>query len=146
MLRDDIQNLINKALKEGDKERLSVLRYLLSQIKYKEIDKKENLGNEEVIALLRKEAKKRKEELEIFDKSGRHDLSDKCRYEIKTISEFLPAALSDQELEGIIDKIAADFEQIKNPGMIIKKVIEETKGKAEPSQIAALVNKKFNKK
>ena len=74
MIKDELQKLMHQALKNHEKERLGVLRYLLSQIQYKEINSGKPVSDEDVVLLLRGEIKKRNESIELFQKGGRQDL------------------------------------------------------------------------
>jgi|SRR3989344_4908076 len=146
MIKDDIQNLVYKALKEHDKIRVDVLRFLLSQIKYKEIDLRKNITDEETVILLRQEIKKRRESIDLFRKGNREDLVKSNEGEIKVIEEFLPPSLPDIEINKLIDDILKKSEGPVHPGKLIGQIIGLTKGKADGSKIAELVNKKINKK
>ncbi|OGG03590.1 hypothetical protein A2W14_03370 [Candidatus Gottesmanbacteria bacterium RBG_16_37_8] len=145
MIKDDILKLIHKYLKEHNKERVGCLRYLLSQIKYKEIDLKKDITDEETYELLRKEVKKRREAIELFQKGNRPDLVLANLSEIKIIEEFLPPALPEEEIIKIIDDILAKSEGESHPGKIIGMVMSLSKGRAEGGIIAKLVQQKLNK-
>src|SRR3989338_7235233 len=119
MIRDEIQKLIHKSLKENDRQRVDCLRYLLSQIKYQEIDLKKDMTDEETVELLRKELKKRREAIELFQKGNRQDLVSANQKEIKIIEEFLPKALSEEEIIKIIDDVLAKSAGETHPGKII---------------------------
>lgn len=91
MIKQKIQANIIKSLKSKDEKTLSVLRYLSSQIKYKEIDKKQDLSDEEVVQLIRKQIKKLNEAAEIFQRGERGDLATQNKEQIKTLSAYLPS-------------------------------------------------------
>lgn len=91
MIKNDIQMAINNALKAGNKAELEALRFIMSQIKYEEIAKQKELTDEEVIALMQREIKKRKEAVEMFKKGNRDDLVKNEEAQIAAVRKFLPA-------------------------------------------------------
>lgn len=143
MLKKDIENSIKRALKERNSDRLRVLRFILSQIKYKEIDKSSDLTDEEIVTLLLSEVKKRREAITLFKKGNRQDLVDREEKDIKVIKEYLPPPLSEEELKAIIDKTIKSVENNANPGKIIGQVLNQVKGRADGTTIARLVNEKI---
>lgn len=145
MIKDEIQNQINTALKAGNKERVNVLRFVLSQIKYKEINSQKNITDEETINVMRSEIKKRHEAIEMFKKGNRQDLVEQNQKEIVIIEEFLPASIPDAKLNKIIDGILQKNQEINQPGKIIGMVIAQVKGLAEPSKISQIVLQKLKK-
>lgn len=146
MIKDEIQSQTNIALKKGDKERVTVLRFLTSQIKYKEINSGKDATDDDTVHILRGEIKKLNESIVMFAKGNRNDLVDKNKKEIEIIKEFLPADLPDVEINKIIDDIIGKSELGVHPGKIIGLTISETKGKADPGKIAMLVNQKLKNK
>jgi len=145
MIKDDIQSEIFKSLKQGNKERVNVLRYVLSQIKYREINTQKDITDEETVSVLRQEIKKRNEAIEMFKKGSRQDLVEQNQNEIAIIREYLPPSLSDSELNKIINDILKESEVPVHTGKLIGLVIGKTKGRAEPGRIAQLVNQKLAK-
>ena len=143
MIKEEIQNQINTALKAGNKERVNTLRFVLSQIKYKEIDSLKEITDDETISVLRQELKKRNEAIEMFKKGSRQDLVEQNQNEIAIIEEFLPASLSDTEINKIIDDVLKKSGNHVNPGKIIGMVVGLTKGRADGGKIAQLVNQKL---
>lgn len=143
MIKDDIQQAINSALKEGRKVDLKALRFVMSQIKYEEIAKQEELTDEEVISLIQKEVKKRKEAIELFKKGNRNDLVTDEEAQIKIIQKFLPQQLSEEELGKIIDEAISGMQGEKNIGKIIGAVIGKVKGKADGSTVSFLIRQKL---
>lgn len=143
MIKNEIQLAINNALKAGNKVELDALRFVISQIKYEEIAKQKELTDEEVVTLMQKEVKKRKEAVEMFRKGNRADLVENEEAQIKAIQKFLPQQLSMQELDKIIDEIIISAAGDKNMGKIIGLVMAKTKGKADGSAVSNLVRQKL---
>lgn len=143
MIKEDIQKRILVSLKEKKETELKVLRFVLSEIKYSEINKQKDLTDEEVIGLLQKEVKKRNESIEMFKKGGRLELVVDEQKQIKIIEEYLPKQMSDEELSQIIADIFAITEDKSNTGKLIGMVILKVKGKADGNRVAALVKEKI---
>lgn len=143
MLQVTIQNDITAALKGGKQTELKVLRFVMSEIKYAEINKKQNLTDEEVIALLQKEMKKRQEAIEMFRKANRTDIISDEEAQIAVIQKYLPKGLSEQELSKIIDEIVEQNKSNPQMGKIIGAVMSQVKGRADGAKVAAIVKNKL---
>lgn len=145
-LRDKIQKEITEALKKQERLRLEVLRFLYAQIQNKEIDKRrEELTDEEVVALINNQIKKLEEGLVLFEKGKREDLVEKTKGEIEILRGYLPAQLSDKELEKEIERTIAENPSISQPGPLIGICVKALAGKADNKKIAQLVMKKLNR-
>jgi hypothetical protein len=144
MIKDDIQQRILTALKEGKKTELKVLRYISSQIKYEEINKQKELTDEETVTLLQKELKKREEAIEMFKKGKRDDLVADEEKQLIVIRGYLPKQLSADELNKIIDEVISASSQETNMGKIIGLVMAKVKGRTSGAIVANLVKQKLN--
>ena len=144
MIRDDIQKAIFTNLKEGKAMEVKVLRFILSEIKYAEIAKQKDLTDEEAVAVLQKEVKKRKEAIEMFKKGERFDLVTDEEAQLVIIAQYLPKQLPVEELNKIIDSVIAEIGDKSNMGKIIGAVMGRVKGQADGSQVAQLVKQKLN--
>ncbi len=144
MIKQQLQSDQIAALKAGDKAKLNVLRYIVAQIKNKEIDSRQDLTDEEVVQILRKQVKELQEANEGFAKGGRQDLVDENNSQITIISAYLPAELSDEHLEAEMDKLIADNQEAiqKNPKSIIGICMNALRSKASPARISALLKQK----
>ena len=140
MIKQDIEKAIISALKGKRKLDLKALRFILSQIKYAEIDKRNSLYDEEIVTLIQKEIKKRKEAVEIFRKGNRDELVKEEEEMIKIIEKYLPKQLSDEELEKIIKQIISSSKET-HPGKIIGLVIKKVKGRSDGKRVSELVKK-----
>lgn len=143
MIKNDIQQAINTALKAGNKTELNALRFVLSQIKYEEIAKQKELTDTEAVSLLQKEVKKRKEAIEMFKKGKRDDLVENEVSQIEVIQKYLPQQLSENELSKIIDEVIISLGVEKNIGKIIGLVMEKTERRADGSMTSKLVKQKL---
>ncbi|MBI5643207.1 MAG: GatB/YqeY domain-containing protein [Deltaproteobacteria bacterium] len=132
-LRDDIAKEVGVALKAGQKEKLSTLRMLLSAVKYKEIDQKRPLNDEEVQQVVGTLIRQRYDSIEQFRKGGRIDLVEKEEGEVAVLKAYLPPQLSIEELRELIKKIAAEVgaTEQKDMGKLMKAVMPHVKGKAD---------------
>ncbi len=141
-LKEKLLSDMKGALKARDSLRLSTIRGLISEIKYKEIEIRQEVGDEEIISLVATQIKKRKEASALFEKGGREDLKDKEDQEKVILQEYLPEQVSEDELRTRIQKVIADVEAQgpKDMGKVMKTVIPEFKGRAESGLIKNLVS------
>jgi len=146
MLLQKLQEEMKAAMKSGNKDRLSTIRMLISEIKKVQIDTKKELSDEEIIQILQRYVKQRKEALEQYKKANREDLAQKEEKEIQIVQEFLPQPLSEEELRKIIDETISQLNatSIKDMGKVIKAVMEKVKGRAEGSVVSSLVKEKLS--
>lgn len=144
MLGKKIREDMIKSLKEGKKTELKVLRFVISEIKYEEIDKKRELTDEEIISLLQKELKKRKEAVDLFKKGNRDDLIKDEEDQIYIINRYLPEQMGEVEIVSVVEDIIASSNE-KNIGVLIGLVMLQLKGKASGSVVARIVKEKILK-
>jgi uncharacterized protein YqeY len=129
MLRQQLQEEQIAALKAGEKEKLNALRYIVSQIKYKEIEKQSELGEEEVVSIIRKQIKELNESIEMAQKQNRPDLVEENQRQV--------------ELEAEVQKLVESNKDAidKNAKAIIGIAMGTLKSKADPSRIQATLRK-----
>jgi hypothetical protein len=139
---------INAELKASmlarDAERTGALRMLKSAIGYAQIEKKvEPLPDAEVLAVVQKEAKRRRDSIEEFDKGGRAELADKERAELKVLEAFLPKALSPEELEALVIAAIAETGATskKDMGVVMKAAQAKAAGRAEGRLLSQVVGR-----
>jgi uncharacterized protein YqeY len=132
---------IKKALKDGEKQKLTVLRGLKSDIKYRQIEKGEELTDGDVIAVLSSSRKKRHESIEQFEKGNRADLVEKEKFELTIIAGYLPEQLSEEKLTEIIRKAIEETgaDSPAKMGLVMKVVMPQVKGQADGKVINRLV-------
>jgi uncharacterized protein YqeY len=142
MIKQKIQQNIISALKSKDGKTLSVLRYLMSQIQNKEIDKKKELSDEEIFQLIRKQIKDLKEAAEMFQRGHREDLVSQNKEQINILSTYLPPELSSEELQEEIKKIVEKNKNLyqQNPKVLIGICVKELRSKADPKKIMDILN------
>jgi len=140
-LEDRIKSDTTEAIKAHDSLRADTLRGVLSGIHNEEIAlhaKSEELDDSVVQSVLQKEAKKRKEAIDIYTKAGRDDLAKKEKDELDIISTYLPAQLNEDELLEIVKK-AVETEGGDNFGKVMQKVMKEVGGRAEARLVTEIV-------
>lgn len=131
------------AMKSKDVVRVGTIRLLISEFKNAQIDlraKGEELTTDICLKILNREAKKRKESIDLFAKSGRTDLVDSETAELEIIEEYLPKQMSEDELEIIVKGVVSELSD-KNFGNAMKAVMERVKGQADGKIISDLVKK-----
>ena len=143
MLRQTIIDQMKQAMKARQGDKLSVLRFLLSEIKNVEIDAKHELNDSEIITLLRTEVKRRKEAIDQYRAGGRNDIVDKEVAELAIIDVFLPAQMSQQAIEQIVTDTIT-----QNPnldfGQIMRQVMAATQGQADGKLVSTIVRSKLS--
>ena len=143
LLKQIDEDLI-KALKGGDKEKTLTLRGLKSDIRYYTIDKKiKDASDDDVIAVLSRAAKKRRDSIEQFKLGKRDDLVAKESNELSIIEAYLPAKMSAEDLEQIIKDTIAEVgaETTSQMGLVMKAVMPKVAGQADGKEIKDIVTK-----
>ena len=147
-LHQKISDNLKEAMKAGQEFEVGVFRFLLSALHNKEIEKKGKglepvLSDSEVIEVLIKEAKKRKESIEAYTKGARSDLAEKETKELEIIKKYLPEQLGEEEIEKIvkaaIEKTGA--KEIKDFGKVMAEAMKELRGKADASLVSEITKK-----
>lgn len=134
------------AMKAGKKDELAVLRMLSSEAKNKRIEAKvDEITDDQMLEVLGSAKKRRIEAADTYDKGGRAELAEKERAEIEVIERYLPAQLSDEELEKVVtDAIAkTGASSPKDMGKVIGMVMGQVKGQADGSRVSAMVKGKL---
>ncbi len=149
MVLEKIQSDLREAMKAKDEAHVSALRFLLAQIKNKEIElfgQGKELTDEEVMSVIQKQAKERKESIEAFKKAGRDDLVGKEEAELLVLSIYLPQQLSPEELEKIIREVIASLGATSGAdfGKVMGQVMGKVKGRADGNMVTKLVKEKLD--
>lgn len=131
------------AYKNGDSEKVSVLRLLKSQLKNLEIEQKAELSDGDVIRVIKREIKQREDSSLEFDKGGRPELAEKDRQEILVLKYYLPEQLSDDRIMAIAEAKIKELgiKDQSQKGRLIGAVMQETKGLADGSRVVEIVNR-----
>jgi uncharacterized protein YqeY len=141
-LRDQISEDLMSAMKAKETDRLSVLRMMKAAIRNKEIDLRQDLDNAQVQQVLLTMIRQRKDSVEQFSKGGRANLSDKEAAEIKVIEQYLPAAVTDEEISSAIESVIAETNatSLKDMGKVMKACMARFSGRPiDGSKVSELV-------
>lgn len=145
MITDSINRLIAEAMKARDEVRLSTLKMLLSALNYAKIEKQHDLSPEEENEVVSKEAKKRKDAIEAFDKAGAKDRVEAEKAELAILQEFLPKEITEQELKRIVDDTSGEVgaEGAGDFGKLMGAVMVKVRGRADGGKVSEIVRKKL---
>jgi len=135
---------LNTARKAQDKGRVTLLGTIISEVKNREIELKRDLTDDDVIDVLRRGIKKRRESIEMYDKGARGDLAAVERTEAEALGTYMPAAVGDDEIRAAV-KVAIDG-GAANVGAVMGKVMSQFKGRAEGGTINAIVREELSKR
>ncbi len=142
MLRKQIREDFLIALKARETKRADALRGLEASLKQVEVDTRKELSDDDVIKILRSEAKKREESIELYKRGNRQDLADKEQYELDLIHTYLPAQMPREEIEKLVDQAKAELGDEANFGQIMQKTMAMVAGKAEGKLVSEVVRSK----
>ena len=137
---------MKEAMKSKDSVKLGTIRGVISAVKNQEIDLKKELSEEEILTIVSREVKKRKEAAVLYEKGNRPELKDKEIQEMKILQTYLPEQVSEKDLRRRIQEVIAETgaEGMKDFGKIMKTLVPEFKGKADNSLIKELANEYLN--
>lgn len=145
-LRDRINQDLTAAMKAREAERLSVLRMMKTAIKNKEIESLAELDDLQAAQVLSTLIKQRKDSIEQFNRGGRSELAEKEAAEIKIIEQYLPAAVSDAEIEAVVDEVvrATGASSPKDVGSVMKQCMARFAGKrVDGKKVSDLVKRRL---
>lgn len=145
-LKEKLLAEMKEALRSKDTLRLNTIRSVISAIKNQEIDQRKDLEEEEILSLVTREVKKRKEASALFKEGGRTDLMKKEDQEMMILQAYLPEQVSEEDLRKRIQEVIAETgaEGMKDFGKIMKVLVPEFKGKADNSVIKELAGDYLN--
>ena len=144
-MRERILNDLVAAMKNKDKETLAVLRMVKGAIQLEEINKKQELNDEDVIAVLSKQIKTRKESMLEFEKAGRTDLLEQTSKEVEILNKYMPEQLSEEEVLKVIDEAFNELkpEKPSDMGKLMGFLTPKLKGKADMSFVSKTIKEKL---
>jgi uncharacterized protein len=144
-LKEKITNDMKDALRAGDKPRLSVIRLILAAVKQREVDERISLDDAQVLAVLDKMLKQRRDSVTQFEKGNRQDLADQELSEIKLIQSYLPAQLSDTELDRLVVDAIKDSAatSIKDMGKVMSLLKPKVQGRADMGAVSGRIKTKL---
>jgi len=141
-----LTNDMISAMKAKDKETLGVIRMVKGAVQLEEINKKKKLEDDDIIAIISKQIKMRKESIEEFKKGNREDLIAQTEFEMEILNKYLPVQLSDEELTKIVDEAITKVgaKEVSDMGKIMKELIPLIKGKADMGRVNSLIKEKLS--
>ncbi|MDH5470440.1 MAG: GatB/YqeY domain-containing protein [Gammaproteobacteria bacterium] len=144
-IKDRIQQDMKDAMRAKDKARLGTIRLILAAIKQREVDERIELDDEQVIVVLDKMAKQRRESISQFEQAGRDDLIAQENFELGIIQPYLPEALGEDELNALIDAAmaATGANSIKDMGKVMGQLKPKIQGRADMSAVSALIKSRL---
>ena len=140
-LKERVQEDMKAAMKARDTARLSAIRLLMAAVKQKEVDERIELDDTQVLAVLDKMLKQRRESIAQFESAGRTDLAEKEAAEAAIIQTYLPAALSPAELDALIDATitATGAAGVRDMGKVMAAIKAQAQGRADMSEVSARI-------
>ncbi len=134
-----------EAMKNHEKERLTVIRMVKAALKQEQIDHKKEINDDLLIDVVNKQIKMRKDSITEFEKGNRQDLIDKTQAEINVLLEYLPEQLSSEEIMKVIDEIFAEVkpEGPKDMGKVMGMAQGKLKGKADMKEVSTIIKEKL---
>lgn len=138
-LTDELKN----AMKNKDQLRKNVITMIRADIKQIEVDKRVELTDDDVIDIISKQAKQRRDSIEEFEKGGREDLVEQAKQEVNVLMEYLPEQLSEEEIETIIKEVVTETgaTSMKDMGKIMAAAMPKLKGRADGKVVNQIVRK-----
>ena len=149
MLKDKLREELRQAMLAKDELKTSVLRLLLSAISYYETNKGGagyEATDEDVLSVIEKEVKQRRDSIEQFEKGGRQELADKEKKELEMLQAYLPEQMGEEELRKIIDETlsATGAKTIQDMGKVMGTLMPKIKGKADAGLVSKIVREKLS--
>jgi uncharacterized protein len=144
-LKPQLTSDMKSSMKSGDKHRLGVVRLILAAIKQIEVDERIELDNTRILAVLDKMTKQRRESISHYSAAGREDLVAVEQSEIEIIQEYLPEALSDAEINDIVEKSITDTgaASIKDMGKVMGLLKPQLQGRADMGKVSQLIKSRL---
>lgn len=136
-----LQEDMKSSMRAKDQQRLTTIRMILAGIKQKEIDSQTNLSDSDMLALLSKMAKQRREAIDQYSKAGRDDLAEKEKQEITIIEHYLPKPLSEDEVKAIIEAAIKECgaSSMQDMGKVMGQIKSKLTGQADMGLVSRIV-------
>lgn len=145
-LKDEILEDIKNAMRAKDKARLGVLRMITSAIKQKEVDERVELSHDDVMAILEKMIKQRRDAITQYEQGGRPELAEKENSEVQVIQQYMPEQLSDTEIDSILTAAIEETgaSSMKDMGKLMGIIKPKVQGRADMKSVSAKVKEKLS--
>ena len=144
-LKSQITEVLTATMRAKEMDKLTVIRGLQAAIKQIEVDERNELDDAQVLAVIEKQIKQRKESIKAFEGAGREDLASKEQAELEVLSQFLPEAMTEEELDSMIAQTIAAQEatSMKDMGKVMNSLRPIIAGRADPAQVSAKIKAKL---
>lgn len=140
-LKQQLTDDMKAAMRDKDKARLGVVRLALAAIKQREVDERIELDDTQVLAVLDKMVKQRRDSVKQYEEAGRQELADQESYEISVLQEYLPAALSDDEIDALIKAAieSSGAESMQDMGKVMGVIKPQVQGRADMGAVSGRI-------
>lgn len=144
-LKDQISDTLKNVMRAKEMATVTVIRSLQAAIKQIEVDERIELDDQHVLSVIEKQIKQRKESVKAFEGAGRLELAEKEQAEIAVLSQFLPAAMTEEELDLLIEQTisAQNATSIKDMGKVMNSLRPIIAGRADPAQVSSKIKAKL---
>lgn len=145
-LKDKITEDMKSAMRAKDTARLGAIRLLQAAIKQREVDERIELDDGQVLETIERMLKQRRDSISQYEAANRHDLADVEKFEVGVLQEYLPVALTDEEIEGILVRVIADVAaaSVKDMGKVVAAVRPLVLGRADMGKVSAMIKAKLS--
>ncbi len=145
-LKEKLMEDLKTSMKEKDTLRKNTITMVRASIKQFEVDERVDADDDQILKIISKQLKEKKNSIEDFKRGDRQDLVDQTNAEMEILQEYLPEQLSDEELEEIVKKVISDkgYSSMKDMGNLMKDVMPIVEGKADGSRISEIAKREFS--
>lgn len=146
LTKEKLENDLKDAMRSGDAVKKRTLRMVLSTIKLAEVEKQETLEGGDLLAILQKEVKSRQETIDEAQQAGRDNLVSSTKAEIEILEQYLPEALTEEELEDLVSETIKETgaEGPQDMGKVMKAMMPKIRGRADGKMVSRLVQQKLS--
>jgi len=145
-LKETLQQDMKAAMRAADKRRLGVIRLINAAIKQREVDERIDLDDSQVIVVLDKMAKQRRESIEQYEKAGRNDLADQEHFELEVLKTYLPEQLDEAEIDAMIAEAitATGAQSVKDMGKVMGQLKARLAGRADMGAVSGKIKARLS--
>lgn len=145
---DQLTQDMKEAMKQKDKERLSVIRMLKASLQNESIKLGKDLSDDEALTVLSRELKQRNDSLQEFEQAGREDLAEKTKSEIEVVKAYLPEPLTDEQLANVVAETVQEVgaSSKADMGKVMQALMPKVKGRADGGKVSRLVQEQLSTK
>ena len=147
MLKEKLQQDLKDALKSGDSRKRMVLGMVIAAVKNKEIEKRSELGDEEIVAVIASEIKKRRDAVAQYEKGGRPELAEQEKQEMDILMGYMPEQMPEEQIREEVKRaiVETGAKDIKEMGKVLQVLMPKVKGKADGQLVSQIVKEELSK-